>query len=153
MEKCKVSVSIREVELGYSPSNPLVPKFSVDANLGELIALVGRNGIGKSTLLRSIIGLQSPLTGEILIEGVRSSVLVRKQRAKALSYVPADPVRVANLFIRDFVAVGRFPHLGWSRALSQSDWEMVDYALTLVGISHLAKGTLLPLAMASVSGQ
>ncbi|MDY0255133.1 MAG: ABC transporter ATP-binding protein [Tenuifilaceae bacterium] len=138
MEQGRISISIKDVELGYSPSNPLLPKFSVDAHLGELIALVGRNGIGKSTLLRSIIGLQQPLCGEIQVEGTRSSALMRKQRAKALSFVPADPVRVANLYIRDFVAVGRFPHLNWSRALSPSDWEMVDYALTLVGINHLA---------------
>jgi iron complex transport system ATP-binding protein len=138
MEHRRVSISVRDVELGYSPSNPLLPKFSVDAHLGELIALVGRNGIGKSTLLRSIIGLQQPLSGDILVEGKKSTALVRKQRARALSFVPAEPVRVANLFVRDFVAVGRFPHLSWSRALSPLDWEMVDYALTLVGIDHLA---------------
>jgi iron complex transport system ATP-binding protein len=138
MEQSRISISIKDVELGYSASNPLLPKFSVDAHLGELIALVGRNGIGKSTLLRSIIGLQQPLSGEILVEGKRTTTILRKQRAKTLSFVPAEPVRVANLFIRDFVAVGRFPHLGWSRALSTSDWEMVDYVLTLVGIPHLA---------------
>ncbi len=138
MEQSSISISIKDIELGYSPDKPLMPKFSVDAQLGELVALVGRNGIGKSTLLRSIIGLQQPLSGEILVEGTRSSALMRKQRAKAMSFVPADPVRVANLFIRDFVAVGRFPHLSWSRALSHSDWDMVDYALTLVGIDHLA---------------
>jgi iron complex transport system ATP-binding protein len=138
MEHSSISISIKDVELGYSPNNPLLPKFSADAHLGELIALVGRNGIGKSTLLRSVVGLQTPLSGEILVEGKRSTSLVRKQRAKALSYVPAEPVRVANLYIRDFVAVGRFPHLSWSRALSPTDWEMVDYALKLVGIEHLA---------------
>lgn len=138
MEQSRPSISIRELELGYSLGCALLPKFSVDAHLGELIALVGRNGIGKSTLLRSIIGLQQPLCGDILIEGTRLAALMRKQRAKTISFVPAEPVRVANLFIRDFVAVGRFPHLNWSRALSPSDWEMVDYALTLVGINHLA---------------
>jgi iron complex transport system ATP-binding protein len=138
MEQSRVSISIRDVELGYSPGNPLLPKFSVDAHLGELIALVGRNGIGKSTLLRSIIGLQQPLCGDILVEGTRSLALMRKQRAKAISFVPADPVRVANLYIRDFVAVGRFPHLSWSRVLSPSDWAMVDYALKVVGIDHRA---------------
>lgn len=134
----RTSISIKDLEVGYNPQEPLLPRFSVDANLGELVALVGRNGIGKSTLLRSIIGLQQPLFGQILVEGIRTALLHRKQRAKALSYVPAEPVRVANLFVRDFVAVGRFPHLGWSRTLASADWQMVDYALNIVGIDHLA---------------
>jgi iron complex transport system ATP-binding protein len=139
MRNSHSSISISNLELGYSHENPLLPKFSVDAKLGELIALIGRNGIGKSTLLRSIIGLQLPLSGAILIQGKQVKTLHRKQRAKTLSFVPAEPVRISNLYIRDFVAIGRFPHLGWSRSLSASDWALVDHALSLVGVSHLAK--------------
>lgn len=138
MQKGAFTISIKNVELGYSKEKPLLPKFSVEANSGELIALIGRNGIGKSTLLRSIMGLQMPMLGSIYVDGVPVSKLGRKQKAKAVSFVPAESVRVANLHVRDFVAVGRFPYLGWSRTLSATDWEKVNYALALVNISHLA---------------
>ena len=139
MQKGTYSISIKDVELGYSKEKPLLPKFSVDANSGELIALIGRNGIGKSTLLRSIMGLQMPMSGSIYVDNVPVSKLFRKQKAKAVSFVPAESVRVANLHVRDFVAVGRFPYLGWSRTLSSADWEKVNYALALVDISHLSQ--------------
>ncbi|MDD2549655.1 MAG: ABC transporter ATP-binding protein [Bacteroidales bacterium] len=139
MQKGTFSVSIQNVELGYSKGKPLLPKFSVDTHSGELIALIGRNGIGKSTLLRSIMGLQMPMSGAIYVDGVPVSKLCRKQKSKALSFVPAESVRVANLHVRDFVAIARFPHLGWTRTLSATDWEKVNYALALVNISHLAQ--------------
>ena len=138
MQNDVFSISIKDVELGYVKDKPLLPKFSVDAHSGELIALIGRNGIGKSTLLRSIMGLQMPMLGSIYVDGVPVSKLCRKQKSKAVSFVPAESVRVVNLHVRDFVAIARFPYLGWTRTLSVTDWEKVNYALTLVNISHLA---------------
>jgi iron complex transport system ATP-binding protein len=132
------TISVNSIELGYIQGKPLIPTFSVDAFQGELVGLIGRNGIGKSTLMRSIIGLQKPLSGNILVSGNTIDSLARKQRAKLISYVPAEPVRVPNLFIRDFVAVARFPYLGWSRSLSEHDWEAVDNSLAQVGIMHLS---------------
>jgi iron complex transport system ATP-binding protein len=138
MGEVKTKISINGLELGYSKGNPLIPPFTVDALQGELVALIGRNGIGKSTLMRSIIGIQKPLSGSILISGHNIESIARQHRAKLLSFVPAEPVKIPNLFIRDFVAVARFPYLGWSRSLSKEDWEVVDTSLSLVGVKHLS---------------
>ncbi|MFP4557630.1 MAG: ABC transporter ATP-binding protein [Bacteroidales bacterium] len=132
------TVSIDNLGIGYDPSNYLLPKFSVDAHQGELIALVGRNGIGKSTLLRTIMGLHVPFEGGVSITGKSVKGLLRKERSRLLSFVPADTVKIPNLFIRDFIALSRFPYTGWSRKLSVADWDMVDFALQQVGISHLS---------------
>lgn len=134
----QIAVNIIDVTLGYKPAEPIFGNFSVEAYPGELVALVGRNGVGKSTLIKTINGLLSPLTGDVQIFGNSVKSMHRHQRAKLLSYVPAEPVRVANLCIRDFVAVARFPYVGWSNSLSNNDWEMVHYALSLVGIEDLA---------------
>lgn len=138
METQKASIRINDLSIGYNKGNPLFPSFSIDASQGELIALVGRNGVGKSTLIKTIIGQISPLSGSVSIIDKNVTALTRQERSMLLSYVPAEPVRVANLFIRDFVAVGRFPYLGWTRSLSTNDWKVVDQSLSLVGISHLA---------------
>jgi iron complex transport system ATP-binding protein len=138
MSEANSKININSLELGYSQSNPLIPTFSVDAFQGELVALIGRNGIGKSTLMRSIIGLQKPLSGSIKISGHNIESLARQNRAKLISFVPAEPVKIPNLYIRDFVAVARFPYLGWSRSLTKKDWEMVDLSLSLVGVNHLS---------------
>ena len=131
-------ISISKILLGYNPLNPLLPAFSVNAPKGELIALIGRNGIGKSTLIRTIIGEQMPLSGTVCLNGVPLKRWSRRQRAKLIAYVPSEQVRIPNLFIRDFVALARFPYLGWPKSLSSNDWDMVDQSLMLVGIDHLA---------------
>lgn len=134
-----MSISINDLSIGYSKGFPLFPSFSIDAINGELIALVGRNGVGKSTLIKTIIGQIKPLSGFVNIIDKNISALTRQEKSRLISYVPAEPVRVANLFIRDFVAVGRFPYQSWTRSLSLNDWSVVDQALSLVGISHLAQ--------------
>ncbi|MDD4386075.1 MAG: ABC transporter ATP-binding protein [Bacteroidales bacterium] len=131
-------ISISHLLLGYDRSNPLLPAFSVDAHKGEFIALIGRNGIGKSTFIRTIIGSQQPLEGAVNLQTLPLKKIGRTQKAKLIAYVPSEQVRIPNLFIRDFISLARFPHLGWSKSLSLSDWEVVDNALLLVGIEHLA---------------
>lgn len=130
-------ISISNLSLGYGKNNPLLPAFSVDAHKGEFIALVGRNGIGKSTFIRTIIGSQQPLDGAINLLGAPIKKIGRAQRAKLIAYVPSEQVRIPNLYIRDFVSLARFPHLSWSKSLSLSDWNVVDNSLLLVGIEHL----------------
>ncbi|MDD2278481.1 MAG: ABC transporter ATP-binding protein, partial [Bacteroidales bacterium] len=129
-------ISISHLLLGYDRSNPLLPAFSVDAHKGEFIALIGRNGIGKSTFIRTIIGSQQPLEGAVNLQTLPLKKIGRTQKAKLIAYVPSEQVRIPNLFIRDFISLARFPHLGWSKSLSLSDWEVVDNALLLVGIEH-----------------
>jgi len=132
------TVSVTNLQLGYQPSKPLLPQFSVEAIKGELVALIGRNGVGKSTFLRTIIGTQNPLSGNVNLMGKPVNSLPRLDRAKLLSFVPAEPVRVSNLFIRDFVAISRFPYRSWNDSLSLHDRDLINQSLSLVGIEHLA---------------
>jgi iron complex transport system ATP-binding protein len=131
-------LNIKNLEVGYLPNDKVFVPFSVDAHEGELIALVGRNGMGKSTLLRTLAKLQKPLSGRIEILGNDLNTILENQKSKFLSFVPAEPIRIPNLDVRSFVAIARFPYTGWSRGLSQSDWQMVDAAMQQVGVFGLA---------------
>ncbi len=132
-------IAISNLLLGYNHSDPLLPAFSVDAHKGEFIALIGRNGVGKSTFIRTIYGVQHPLNGTITLNGISNAGIPRTQRAKLIAYVPSEQLRIPNLYISDFVALARFPHLPWPKILTVDDWSIVHSALTLVGIDHLAQ--------------
>lgn len=132
-------LTLSNLLLGYQNSLPILPTISEEAGAGELIALIGSNGVGKSTLLRTVAGLQPALAGTIKILGKPINALPRGERARLLSFVPSEPVRVPNLTVRDFVAMSRFPHTGWNHPLKPHDWEMVSGATAWVGIGHLER--------------
>ena len=80
---------------------------------GESVALIGRNGTGKSTLLRAIAGLNRRYTGEILLDGRDISDMRADEMAKTLAFVTTERTRIANLKCEDVVAVGRAPYTNW----------------------------------------
>jgi len=131
-------ININHLQLGYKPDIRVFKPFSIEGNEGELIALVGRNGTGKSTLLRTLAGLQSPLSGRIHFSGKSLQDLTRIQRATMLSFVPAEPVKIPNLEVRNFVGISRFPYTGWNGGLSDADWKIVDESLQHVDMMNLA---------------
>lgn len=133
-----IPIVVSNLSLGYDSAEPLLPRFSVSAQKGEFIALIGRNGVGKSTFIRTIFGVQQPLQGNIFLNGTSVVSLQRSARAKLIAYVPSEQMRIPNLFIRDFVALARYPHLAWPKILTVKDRELVDEAIDMVGIGHLA---------------
>lgn len=80
---------------------------------GELLAVVGPNGVGKTTLLRAIAGLHAPSAGTIAIDGSEIGALAPPQRALRVGFVTSDDVLLDALRVRDVVAIGRFAHHRW----------------------------------------
>ncbi len=108
----------------------------------ELIALIGRNGIGKSTLMRTIARMQPALSGEILIDGKPLIQYSRNELACLLSIVSTESVSVSHLTVRQFVAYGRFPYTNWIGKLTEQDKVLVEEAMQLVHMAHLADKNL-----------
>ena len=98
-------------------------------NRGELIAVIGRNGIGKSTLLRTLTGLQPPLGGEILYSGKNIREYSRMELAQKVGYISTEIVKVSNMRVYDLVALGRFPHTNWIGKIEAKDHEVIMDAL------------------------
>ncbi|MDO8965082.1 ABC transporter ATP-binding protein [Algoriphagus sp.] len=104
---------------------------------GELTCLLGPNGVGKSTLIKAILGQIKPWQGEIFLGSQAIQNLKTEDLAKQISVVLTDPVFPGNMTVGQLVALGRTPHTAWSGKLSETDREIVEKALSDTKIQYL----------------
>lgn len=109
---------------------------------GEALALVGPNAAGKSTLVRTLAGLLRPAAGEVRLQGRPLTEWTRAAVARRVALVAATDEAPERLTVADRVALGRYPHRGPLRPLTQADHEAVARALGLTEIEHLARRAL-----------
>ncbi len=134
-------ITLQDITLGYG-SRTLIEGAQTTFEQGKFTALMGRNGTGKSTLLRVIAGLARPVDGEIYIDRRPLSAMNMHEKATTVSLVSTDDVRVANLKVADTVALGRAPHTNWLGRLTTDDIQCVERALELTGLHDFAQKTL-----------
>ena len=134
-------IQLKDLTLGYE-QRTLLEKVSAHITGGQLVALLGRNGTGKSTLLRAVMGLEKPQNGEIILHGNNIASLKPEELARNISFVTTDKVRIANLRCRDVVALGRAHYTNWLGQLQGEDKEKVDNAMHLVGMDSYAEKTM-----------
>jgi iron complex transport system ATP-binding protein len=116
--------------------------LTATATRGDLTVLLGPNGVGKSTLLRTLLGLQPPMAGTVTLDGADLRGLRPAERARRIGAVLTERVDLAMMTARDLVALGRHPHTGATGALSPHDEEVVDWAIDAAGARHLAHRAL-----------
>ena len=104
---------------------------------GELTCLLGRNGIGKSTLLRTLSAFQPALEGEVLMGDAPLSTCSDKELSQRIGVVLTEKPDVRNMTVAEMVGMGRSPYTGFWGTLSENDRQIVDDALLLVGIGEL----------------
>lgn len=131
------TIELNNLKLGYV-DRTLFEGANIGFGWGEFTALVGRNGAGKSTLLRTIAALSEPLQGEIIVDGRALKSMSASEIAALISFVSTDDVRVANLRVRDVVALGRTPYTNWIGSMTDEDMAIVDESLRLVSMSSYA---------------
>ncbi len=140
-EKAHSLLAAEGLQIGYFRKKehiPVAPVLNFDLTPGTLTAVVGPNGVGKSTLLRTLSGMQPSLSGDILLKGETLSTFTNLQLAQRLSVVLTEPPASKNLSVRELVSLGRQPHTNWMGALSQHDKEIVDRALKQTETESLA---------------
>lgn len=135
------TIELHDVTLGYG-ERVLMADASVGFGWGELTALIGRNGTGKSTLLRTIAALAKPQKGHITIGGVDASELTMREVASRIAFVSTEDVRVQNLHVWDVVSLGRAPYTNWVGRLTEEDKTKVRESLRLVGMEHFAESSM-----------
>ena len=136
-----MSILLDHIRLAYG-SRTLLTDACATLAPGTLTALIGRNGTGKSTLLRSVAGLAPAAGGRIELCGRPLDQLTPRQRAETVAFVTTDKVRIANLPCEDVVALGRAPYTNWIGRMQESDRAVVERSLELVGMSAFAHKTM-----------
>lgn len=134
-------ISTVNLTLGYNDRILLEDSSTVFPQC-QLTALIGRNGTGKSTMLRALAGLNRHYTGEILIDGNKLNSISPNELAKLLSFVNTERTRIPNLRCRDVVAMGRAPYTDWLGRLSRDDDEIVRDSLIAVGMEEYSDRTM-----------
>ena len=137
-----IILQTKNLSIGYT-SKKEVLTIASDINIsllkGKLITLIGGNGIGKSTLLRTITAIQIPISGEVTLNNkdifsIENSVLAQQQ-----SLVLTDKLPSSNLTVWELIALGRQPYTNWIGNLSDEDYSKINIAIQLTNIEHLSE--------------
>jgi iron complex transport system ATP-binding protein len=136
------TIELRNLSIGYQTKHG-IKTVATDINgtirSGELTCLLGANGVGKSTLLKTLSSFQPKTGGEILLEGKELSEYNDKQLSRLIGVVLTEKPEVRNMTVRELVSLGRSPYTGFWGTCSNDDLQVVDEAIAMVGIEPLKK--------------
>ena len=130
----------KNLSIGYkSKKNESIVASNINVELhkGELVGLIGANGIGKSTLLRTLTNVQPSISGDVFINNIELNNLNNNELAKALSLVLTDHITSKNLSVLELVALGRQPYTNWIGNLSAQDKDVVNNAVLKTNIEDI----------------
>lgn len=141
MESAVVTTCIETTGLsvGYK-DNPLLLDLNLKLKAGELVCFMGQNGVGKSTLIRTLAGLQPSLSGQIIYDA--SKLPNPHDLPRHLAVVLTDRITAGNMTVGDVVSFGRYPYLNWTAELSPGDEEIINEVLGKIRIGHLKNKNL-----------
>ncbi|MFG6685497.1 ABC transporter ATP-binding protein [Mariniflexile sp. HNIBRBA6329] len=135
-----IILKTEDLSIGYQSKKAqtlVASHINIELHKGELVGLVGGNGIGKSTLLRTITNVQDALSGAIFINGEPIKKYPALDLAKLLSLVLTEQMMSKNLSVFELVALGRQPYTNWVGNLSENDIAIINTALSQTNIIDL----------------
>lgn len=135
----------KELVVGYGREN-IVSQLELGVVRGQVVGILGPNGSGKTTIIRTICGLLKPVSGVVYLDGRNLSKLTPLEIAEKMAVVLTGQVETEYLTVHQLVASGRYPYTGWSGALSANDTAKVEEALSLVNAGYLAESYFLELS-------
>lgn len=131
-----MSISAKNIVIGHS--TPLSVPIDLELPASGLVVLIGRNGVGKSTLLRTLAGLLPPLSGEVYYGESPIAALSHRQRARSVALVSTERQAMGSMTVGEYVMLGRTPYLGWSASPSSKDRNRVEEVLSQLAMRAFA---------------
>lgn len=138
-------IEVKNLSVSYGKTQILCD-LSFTLPQGSLVSVIGTNGSGKSTMIKAVLGIIEPQSGDILVDGTSTSSLSRGDIAKKIAYL-AQGKSVPDMTVGQMVLHGRFPHLGYPRRYSEKDCKIAADALERTGLTGYRDKT-----MSSLSG-
>lgn len=135
-----IILKTENLSIGYKTKKEettVASNINLTLKKGELIGLVGGNGIGKSTLLRTLTQVQPKLSGALYLNEKPLEDYANIDLAKAMSLVLTETIASKNLSVFELVALGRQPYTNWVGNLSEEDISKVNHAITQTNIENL----------------
>lgn len=130
-------ISLSQLSVGYSLSHPVISDINLELRSGQLVCLIGENGIGKSTLLKTLTGFLPKLKGSLLLGNRDIESFSQRELARQVSIVLTQKPDVQNLTIEEIIGLGRSPYTGFFGRLRAEDRKVVDDAIATMGIEKL----------------
>ena len=134
-------LEIKNAVCGYRQHNTqkvIINGLSMDIKQGEIMSILGSNGVGKTTLFRSILGSLPLISGSVLLDGREISSMKRSETAKRIAYVPQSHNPPFPFTALQIAVMGRTAHMGMFATPSEEDTEKAYDALKAMGAEYLA---------------
>lgn len=135
-----IALEVNNLTIGYRSKKDLIhiaAHLNFQLHQGELVAIVGVNGIGKSTLLRTLGKVQSKISGAIYVDGKDLKDYAPIELASTISIVLTEPMASKNLTVLELIALGRQPYTNWIGRLSTADRAKIHEAISMVDLDTL----------------
>jgi iron complex transport system ATP-binding protein len=135
-------LEVEEVSFSYDGITPQCEAVTFSLQKGEVFSILGRNGTGKSTLIRCIMNILCPKRGKVRLNGRNISAMRPDEIARQIGYVPQTHQAVFPFSALDFVLMGRAPHITAFGVPKEEDYAKAEEAFSRIGISHLREKSI-----------
>lgn len=132
-------LEVNDLAFAYNVQQTIFSKVTFSLDKGEIMSVLGPNGSGKSTLLNCLANLLKPSKGKIFLRGHSLNSIKTNEIARNIGYVPQIHIPSYAFTVRDFAVMGRAPYLGMFSKPSGNDFDLVNNALEMLQIAHLAE--------------
>jgi iron complex transport system ATP-binding protein len=131
------SLSTENLQIGYG-EKIIVDNLNLQINKGEITTIIGANGCGKSTILKTMARVHAAISGVVYLDGKMIHKIPTKEIAKKMAVLPQSPEAPSGLTVYELISFGRSPHQGGFGRLTDEDRQVIHWALDVTGLTSFA---------------
>lgn len=133
-----MTLTAQDLTIGYTAKSPVLQNLEFQLPESSLTCIIGDNGVGKSTLLKTITGSLKAISGDIFMDLMPLSKMSAAGKSRTFSLVLTDRIQDDIITVHDLVSMGRMPYTGFFGRLSDADEQIVSEAMETMKVSHIS---------------